>query len=49
MVALMAVAALYWGIKKEREANSAKPKPEKKRKSIGQVDAEIEDLVNSAQ
>lgn len=44
MFALMAMAALYWGIKKEREAKSGfRPT---KRKVVGQVDAEVEDSLS---
>lgn len=42
LFALMAATALFWGIKKEREAASGKVRV-KKRKEIGQNDAEIED------
>jgi cytochrome oxidase assembly protein ShyY1 len=42
LFALMSAAALFWGIKKEREAQSGK-KRVSKRKLIGQVDAETED------
>lgn len=45
MFALMAVAALYWGIKKEREAQSGNRTSNSKRKAIGQADAEIEDSI----
>ncbi len=44
MFALMAVAALIWGIKKEREARGLSKPANKKRKAIGQADAEVEDL-----
>lgn len=45
MFALMAIAALYWGIRKEREAISGKKAS--KRKTLGQADAEAEDsLIN---
>ena len=44
LFALMSAAALFWGIKKEREALSGK-KRESKRKLFGQVDAETEDQV----
>ncbi len=43
MFALMAMAALYWGIKKELEAQSGKTSSTKKRRTLGQEDAEIED------
>lgn len=43
MFALMAVAALYWGIKKEREAQTGKKTSKSKRKVLGQADAEAED------
>lgn len=46
MFALMAIAALYWGIKKEREALTGKRPSKSKRKVIGQVDAEIEDSLS---
>jgi cytochrome oxidase assembly protein ShyY1 len=42
LFALMSAAALFWGIKKEREAQSGK-KRVSKRKLLGQVDAETED------
>jgi cytochrome oxidase assembly protein ShyY1 len=42
LFALMAAAALFWGIKKEREAVSGKTKV-RTRKSVGQNDAEAED------
>ena len=42
LFALMSAVALVWGIKKEREAISGKQRV-KKRKDIGQSDAEIED------
>ena len=41
-VALMAAAALVWGIKKEREALSNTVRVSR-RKNVGQVDAETED------
>lgn len=44
MFALMAMAALYWGIKKEREALKENRKP--KRKPLGQLDAEVEDALS---
>lgn len=44
MFALMAMAALIWGIKKEREALAKNDKP--KRRRIGQLDAEIEDALS---
>lgn len=44
LFALMAVAALVWGIKKEREAQSGSVR-ERRRKNLGQVDAETEDLL----
>jgi hypothetical protein len=40
----MAAAALVWGIKKEREAQSGSVR-ERRRKNLGQVDAETEDLL----
>jgi len=43
MFALMAVAALIWGVRKEREAKSSRQSTARKRKAIGQADAEIED------
>lgn len=46
MFALMAIAALYWGIKKEREALTGRRNSKSKRKGIGQVDAEIEDSLS---
>lgn len=50
MFALMAMAALFWGIKKEREARNDKTgsraKAKSRRKQIGQEDAEIEDSLN---
>jgi cytochrome oxidase assembly protein ShyY1 len=46
MFALMAVAALIWGIKKEREARGISKPTFKKRKVIGQVDAEVEDSLS---
>jgi cytochrome oxidase assembly protein ShyY1 len=48
MFALMAIAALYWGIKKEREAQNQKVgrTSKSRRKQIGQEDAEIEDSLN---
>lgn len=42
LFALMAAAALVWGIKKEREAIANSPRVSR-RKNLGQVDAEIED------
>ena len=45
MFALMAVAALYWGIKKEREAISGKKLSTRKR--VGESDAEVEDSLLS--
>ena len=42
LFALMSAVALFWGIKKEREAQAGK-KRVSKRKLFGQVDAEIED------
>ena len=44
LFALMAAAALVWGIKKEREALSNNVR-ESRRKNFGQVDAETEDLL----
>lgn len=46
MFAMMAVAALIWGIKKEREARGLSKPNSKKRKGIGQVDAEVEDSLS---
>lgn len=46
MFALMAVAALYWGIRKEREAQAGNQEAKSKRKAIGQVDAEVEDSLS---
>ena len=46
MFALMAIAALFWGIKKEREAQNGKTTQKSKRKAIGQTDAEIEDALS---
>ena len=46
MFALMAMAALYWGIKKEREAKYGKKRAKSGRKSIGQEDADIEDALS---
>jgi cytochrome oxidase assembly protein ShyY1 len=46
MFALMAVAAFIWGIKKEREARGLSKPMVKKRKAIGQVDAEVEDSLS---
>lgn len=45
LFALMAAAALFWGIKKERDALSGKPST-KKRKAIGEDDAKAEDALN---
>jgi cytochrome oxidase assembly protein ShyY1 len=42
LFALMAITALIWGVKKEREAQS-KTKKVSRRKNLGQVDAETED------
>jgi cytochrome oxidase assembly protein ShyY1 len=42
LFALMAAAALIWGIKKEREAMASSVRVSR-RKNFGQVDAEIED------
>lgn len=46
MFALMAVAALYWGIKKEREAQNGKTAQKPRRKAVGEADAEIEDALS---
>jgi len=46
MFALMAVAALVWGIKKEREAQGYSKPGTRKRKAVGQVDAEVEDSLS---
>lgn len=46
MFALMAIAALYWGIKKEREAQAGKRVSNSKRKAIGQADADAEDAIS---
>ena len=42
LFAVMAAAALFWGIKKERQAISGKTK-QRSRKVVGQIDAEAED------
>ncbi len=42
LFALMAISALIWGVKKEREAQ-ANTKKVSRRKNLGQVDAETED------
>lgn len=42
LFALMAITALIWGVKKEREAQ-AKTKKVSRRKNLGQIDAETED------
>lgn len=46
MFALMAIAALYWGIKKEREAQTGKKASNSNRKAMGQADAEAEDSLS---
>ncbi len=46
MFALMAVVALIWGIKKEREARGLSKARVTRRKVIGQVDAEVEDSLS---
>lgn len=46
MFAIMAVVALYWGIKKERQALGLVKPAARRRKAIGQEDAEIEDSLN---
>jgi cytochrome oxidase assembly protein ShyY1 len=46
MFALMAVAALVWGIRKEREAQGRSKPANRKRKAVGQVDAEVEDAIS---
>jgi cytochrome oxidase assembly protein ShyY1 len=43
MFSLMSIAALYWGIKKERQAKSGVKPLKPKRKILGEKDAEAED------